>query len=222
MLAIRTLPISGASVTLPHKQTVIPYLDRLTNTVLAIGAVNTLYWENGELWGENTDLAGFMAPLAPLSGELGSALVVGAGGAALACLEGLRRLGVKDLAVTARDDSKLRALCSSQGAIAVPWSQREEHRADLLINATPLGMKGKAEGVPPLAPHPARTPLVYDLIYNPVRTALLQQAKQQGCRTISGLDMFVHQAAEQFWIWTGRALDSQKLWDLLQEHLDPG
>jgi len=198
----------------------MPYVDRLSRTALSVGSVNTLYWRGGELWGENTDLAGFLSPLLTWKGHIRSALVLGAGGAALACIQGLSRLDVERIGVSGRDRDKTRAFASHHGLTAVSWDQREEWAADLLINATPLGMKGKMKEILPLDPRPEFFPLVYDLIYNPMRTRLLQRAEDAGCRTISGLSMFVNQAREQFHIWSGLDLQEEELTRLVQNHLD--
>jgi shikimate dehydrogenase len=219
-VALRTLPISGVSVTIPHKLSIMPYVDRLSRTALSVGSVNTLYWREGELWGENTDLAGFLSPLLAENEGIGSALILGAGGAALACIQGLRRMGVTRIRVSARHEAKARTLAEAHDAIAVPWEHREGSEAELLINATPLGMKGKARDGLPLHPTPDRFPLVYDLVYNPIRTKLLRSAEEAGCRVISGLSMFVNQAREQFRIWTGLDLEEDRLVQLVQDHLD--
>lgn len=219
-VALRTLPIFGASVTIPHKMSVMPYLDQLTETALSVGSVNTLYWRECELWGDNTDVTGFLTPLRQGGESIGSALILGAGGAALACIQGLRRMGVREIGVSARDVSKARTLAQRHSVKTVPWAERQDHSADLLINATPLGMKGKARDDLPLTPSSKRFPLVYDLVYNPVRTRLLRTAEEAGCRTISGLSMFVNQAREQFRIWSDLDLEEQPLADLALDHLD--
>lgn len=219
-VALRTLPISGASVTIPHKRTIMPYVDRLTPTARSVGSVNTLFWHNGELQGENTDLAGFLSPLLAQRETIRSALILGAGGAALACIQGLRQLGVEDIAVSARNEDRARSLAREQSVRRVPWEERQAGAADLLVNATPLGMKGKARDSLPLEPEPERFPLVYDLVYNPVRTLLLRRAEQAGCRTVSGLAMFVGQAREQFRIWTDLELEEEPVASLVQNHLD--
>ena len=219
-VALHTLPISGASVTIPHKRRIMPYVDRLTPTARSVGSVNTLYWQNGELFGENTDLSGFISPLLVQQEAIRSALILGAGGAALACIQGLRRLGVEDIAVSARSEDSARSLAREQSVRVVPWGERQAGAADLLINATPLGMKGKARDSLPLEPEPQRFPVVYDLVYNPVRTLLLRRAEQTGCHTISGLAMFVNQAREQFRIWTGLELEEEAVASLVRDHLD--
>ena len=198
----------------------MPYLDRLTHTAVRIGAVNTLYWQEGEIWGENTDVTGFVAPLLSKAKNISSALILGAGGAAKACLEGFRRIGISDVRISSRNESKAQAFASWHGVRHVPWNRLKEMSADLLVNATPMGMKGQWETTLPLTPEPHRFPLVYDLVYNPVRTKLLREAEEAGCSTINGLSMFIHQAIEQFRIWTGKNLPHEDLASMLQEHLN--
>jgi shikimate dehydrogenase len=220
VVALRTLPISGASITIPHKQNIVPYVDRLSDTALNVGSVNTLLWQDGDLWGENTDVAGFLAPLLEREETIRSALILGAGGGTLACIQGLRQLGVTEVEVAARNAGKARDLAKSQGVAAISWDQMDSRSADLLVNATPLGMKGKAEETLPLSPTPERFPLVYDLVYNPVQTRLLRASENAGCRAISGLSMFVNQAREQFRIWTGLYLEESSLAELVREQLE--
>lgn len=209
MRRMRETPIAGASVTIPHKIAVLPFLDGVSDRVRAVGAANTLYWAEGRLLGENTDVAGFTAPLKALPAIPGSALVLGAGGAARAVLAGLAELGVADTAVTARDPAKSSALAAEFGVRALPWEERAAARAGLVVNATPLGMLGERQHVSPLPEDADPDPdqIAYDLVYNPVRTRFLARAEAAGCRTIDGLEMFLHQAAEQFRLWTGAVFD---------------
>ena len=220
VVALRTLPISGASITIPHKQNIVPYVDRLSDTALNVGSVNTLFWRDGELCAENTDVAGFLAPLLEGGEDIRSALILGAGGGALACIQGLRQMGVTNMEVAARNEGKARDLAKSEGIAAISWDQTETRSADILVNATPLGMKGKAEEALPLTPTPEQFPLVYDLVYNPVRTGLLRASEKAGCRTITGLSMFVNQAREQFRIWTGLDLEEKSLAELVRKQLE--
>lgn len=217
MVACRTLPISGASVTIPHKRAVVPYLDELTEAALAAGAVNTLFWHGEALWGDNTDSYGFIAPLLQHGLRLESAVILGAGGAALACIQGLRRIGVRDIVVTARQSSKAETLARRLGVRSLPWGERDSLQADLLINATPLGTSGPLEADSPVPRDSlAGFRWVYDLVYNPVETVLLRQAGDMGCTGISGLDMFVHQGLAQFERWTGRSLPEEESLELLR------
>ena len=221
MLSLRTLPIHGLSVTIPHKQRVIPNLDGLTEQALQSGAVNTLFWIDGKLYGENTDCTGFAAPISGLSLKPESAVILGAGGACRACIVGLKGLRTSKIWVCARNETKARQVADQLEVDTWPWSARGDLRADLLINATPLGMSGKwADQSAYKSPEELKGfKLVYDLIYNPLETPLVQQAKSAGCQVISGLEMFLHQAAEQYRLWSGTVFDLDQARNLLQAWL---
>jgi shikimate dehydrogenase len=219
MLAVRTLPIQGVSVTLPHKQRVIPFLDHLTSEAREVKAVNTLYWKVGKLWGDNTDCQGIRRPLEKRSIHPGSALILGAGGAALAAVKALRDIDCPSIAVTARSQDK--AIKMFPDLKCIPWDERGEWIPDLLVNTTPLGMRGELE-------HCSAWPdgqglqgvgWVFDLVYTPLWTKLLQKALEAGCGIISGLEMFVYQALGQFELWTGRGFDPQKARSMLVNYL---
>jgi len=202
MSALRTLPIHGASVTIPHKETVMALVDVLTDSARDIGAVNTLYWKDGKLWGDNTDVIGFMAPLLERGLTPGTALVLGAGGAARAAVCGLRRIGWEVL-LSARTGSRADRLAQSFGAGNVPWQNRHTIKPDLLVNTTPLGMSGPFQALSPWKESLHGVSLVYDLVYNPKETPLLAQAAREGVQIIPGLPMFVNQGLAQFERWTG-------------------
>lgn len=206
--AFRTLPIHGCSVTIPHKEAIMPLCDRLTEQAEAVGAVNTLFWDESALVGDNTDVAGFTAPLNALGRIPESALVLGAGGAARAAVWGLRSLGVGRIGVANRTHERSTSLCGALGGEPVAWENRADWGAGLVVNTTPLGMAGKSENGSPW-PRSSFSPdmIAYDMVYNPVRTRFLAEAQAVGCGTISGLDMFVHQAAAQFRLWTGLDMD---------------
>jgi len=218
MAALRTLPIHGASVTIPHKETVMPLTDKLTETARDIGAVNTLYWENGALWGDNTDVTGFMAPLQERGARHGTALVLGAGGAARAAVCGLHRAGWKVM-LSSRTESRADRLAHSFQTAHVPWNERHEMRPDLLVNTTPLGMSGPFQALSPWKGPLAGISLVYDLVYNPKETPLLIQAKRESVEVIHGLPMFVHQGLAQFERWTERRFPLLEAIVLLEETL---
>ena len=207
IVSARTLPISGVSVTIPHKRQVMEFLDGVSDRAGDVGAVNTLYWREGKLLGENTDVYGFMGPLKELSSPPKSALVLGSGGAARAVAAGLKELGVKEIFVTNRTHERALALARDLGINAVPWQDRHRCPAELLVNATSLGMAGDNQDLSPLS-ETCLSPnqVVYDLVYNPLQTRLLRDAEHSGCRTIDGLSMFIHQAAAQFKLWTGKEL----------------
>ncbi|GFK92906.1 Shikimate dehydrogenase (NADP(+)) [Fundidesulfovibrio magnetotacticus] len=206
MRAARALPLSGLSVTIPHKQAVMEHLERFTLLATRTGAVNTVYWEDGRLVGHNTDVEGFMAPLEGRK-DLGPVLVLGAGGAARAVLAGLAELGAGPVTVCNRDGRRAESLASQFGAQAEDWEARARVQARLVVNTTPLGMAGKAVGLSPMpAGYWSAGQVAYDLVYNPAETAFLREARAGGAQTVDGLAMFAGQAVAQFRLWTGREL----------------
>lgn len=220
--AVRSGGMAGLNVTIPHKQAVIPYLDVLTERARAIGAVNTIYRRDGQVWGDNTDAPGFGQDLleqlrlsAPALLDLGGerlALVIGAGGAARAVVYALREQGWRVI-VTARRVSQAMALAQSLSASTPGGSSRIDAAAldrpsldgltpQLIVNASSAGMAPQA-GV---NPWPVGLPLpagafLYDLVYKPPETALILAARQAGLAAVNGLGMLVEQAALSLEIW---------------------
>ncbi len=219
--AVRVLGIAGVSVTIPHKTAIMPLLDDITDRAAKVGAVNTLYWREGRLCGENTDVAGFIRPFVERGIRPASALVLGCGGAARAAVAGLRELAVPDVRVSNRTPGRAEGVCRDFGVAFVPWEKRGEFAAGLVVNTTPLGMLGQNEG---LSPMPAEalgpTGLAYDLVYNPYATRFVRDAAAAGAGVIVGLEMFFWQAVEQFRLWTGRALPRDEAWELLRAALE--
>ncbi len=217
---VRQTPILGASVTIPHKTAVMAHVDAVTGLGLAAGAVNTLFWRDGALWADNTDVEGFCRPLAVRDIAPASALVLGAGGAARAAVLGLTRLGVARLGVTARSPEKAAALAGEFSATPVPWEDRAAFDATLLVNATPMGMSGRFEALSPY-PREALRPdhVVFDLVYNPCVTRFADDAARAGGRVVPGVEMFLFQAVEQFRLWTGRVLPVEEMRPLVLEAL---
>ena len=214
----RTLPIHGLAVTIPHKTAVLPLLDGLTAEAQAVGAANTLFWRDNELWGHNTDVAGFLAGLDSFRnrpGKLASALVLGAGGAACAVLYALRNLGVPQIRLAARSGPSGAALAARFNAEFIPWEKRVSGPAQLVVNTTPLGMAGAAgaEDTPLAAAEftalagdwPPAACLAYDLVYNPSQTPFLRAAATTGWGVQGGLTMLAAQGLAQFELWSGRA-----------------
>lgn len=210
--AARLLPLHGVSATIPHKEALCGLVDTLTPRAQAVGAVNTLYFEGDTLCGDNTDVAGFIAPLHGSTAQ--SALVLGAGGAARAVVAGLRELGVPRITATARNAAKADALATDFGVDTVDWEARGELRADMIINTTPCGMQGHAPiSTQDATPYPTHAwargqGLAYDLVYTPRETRFLREAKAAGWHTQDGLAMFVGQAMEQQRLWTGHMPDA--------------
>jgi 3-dehydroquinate dehydratase/shikimate dehydrogenase len=201
MLLAGRLPLAGFSVTIPHKQKILRYLDVVEPAARRIGAVNTVWFKAGKWRGANTDAAGVMTPLEKhLHIGKSTALVVGNGGAARGAAFTLAAAGAK-LAITGRNLDRVRALASACGAEALPREQAEARTFDVLIHATPIGMTPRPQECFFRDRIPAK--LVFDMVYTPLETELLRRAKAQGATVVPGLEMFLEQAARQFEIWTG-------------------
>lgn len=220
MTAFRTLPIYGASVTIPHKEAVIDYLDEITPRAKMVGAVNTLFWQEEKLVGDNTDVLGFMAPLMGMANTFKHALVLGAGGAAKAVLAGLEELGISDVTICNRTEMRAQQLADQFETSIVPWEKRGGVMTDLVINTTPMGMAGKFVSDSPYEPEMFKGEgVAYDLVYNPLETVFLRSAKEAGWGTVDGLHMFAAQGAEQFRLWTGKELPHEHIRNLIAEKL---
>ncbi len=200
------LNFRGFSVTNPHKQAVIKHLDGIDETAEKIGAVNTVKIEDGKLLGYNTDAPGFILPLQAQFGSLSgiNVSVVGAGGAARACIYALQQENA-NVTLFARDPAKAEALGDEfKIPVATLAPERSFGAADVLINTTPLGTSGDYENDSIATAEQLRgVKLVYDLVYNPTETLLIRNAKAAGVPTIGGLEMLISQGARQFEIWTG-------------------
>lgn len=202
----RALNLQGLSVTLPYKTSVMELLDQVDEMARKIGAVNTIARRGDLLVGFNTDAHGVLKALETCldPGALRGmpCLIVGAGGAARALGFTLAREEAT-LAVSNRSRERGERLAKELGCPFLAEQEAWEFGADLLVNATPVGMNPLADTCP-VPDHVLRKGLVVmDLVYNPRDTLLLQKARARGCRTVSGLDMFIFQGAEQFRLWTG-------------------
>lgn len=208
----------GANVTVPHKEAVRAWLDAIDPWAQTIGAVNTIVREGGRLVGYNTDAYGFIRALkemAQFDPRGKRVLLLGAGGAARAAAFGLAGEGIAALAIANRTLARAQALAigvrahlAGVTAIMLDSAALEEAAAaaDLIVNSTTMGMAhGSAEGQSPLQAR-AIPPgaLVYDMVYNPVETPLLKEARQAKARTLGGLPMLIYQGAAAFERWTGR------------------
>ena len=197
------LPLDGLSVTMPYKQAVVEHLDNSDVLTQRTGACNTIVrGKDGRLFGFNTDVYGIVAALEsrlPLQGA--RALVLGAGGAARAAVFGLRARGA-EVSILNRTPATAQALARLAGAKTVKRSELPKLNFDLVLNATPVGMG--ADKHTPLEENELNTLWVFDTVYNPIETRLIKLAQSKGFGTISGVEMFVQQAARQFEIWTGK------------------
>ncbi len=206
---MRDSHLKGFNVTLPHKEKIMTLCDHVDETARAIGAVNTVKIENGELHGTNTDAYGFIENLkhaAPtFNFSENAALILGAGGAARAVLYGLKAAGIKEITLTNRTPQKAQLLADEFGDIMViDWAARAKNsdHYGLLVNTTSLGMASQAAlDMDITALSGGAT--IYDLVYNPLQTDLLTAAAAKGCAGIGGLGMLIYQAEKAFEIWFG-------------------
>jgi 3-dehydroquinate dehydratase/shikimate dehydrogenase len=207
----REIPIQGLSVTMPLKESVIPYLERTDPLSTKIGAVNTISrLPDGKFYGFNTDVAGIVGPLERrLSLRNAKVLVLGAGGAGRAAVFGCRDRGA-EVWILNRTPETAQKLARQAGAKTMRRDQMTKQSFDVIINATPTGMSGnKTPSI--LAPEELNARIVFDLVYNPIETPLLRMAKQKGLAVISGVEMFVQQGARQFEIWTGKPAPEEEM-----------
>jgi shikimate dehydrogenase len=211
----------GANVTIPHKEQIIEAVDELTNEAETIRAVNTIIKkEDGSLLGHNTDAFGFTVPLEPFLDELpmDRAIVFGSGGATKAILYALKKMGYMEIIMVSRRPERYQ---ETDNVIICSYDEWTHYagEADLIVNATPLGM------TPNTASSPVSDDSVeliadsvwYDIVYNPRETTFIKQGKSVGCRTIGGLEMLVHQGAESFRIWTGLPFPTELIMNTLDE-----
>ena len=205
----------GLSVTIPHKINAMSHLDVISSAAKTIGAINTIIVKNNDLHGDNTDVAGAMKPLENLL-ELKNTRVaiLGAGGAARAICYGLKLRGAQ-LTTYARDLAKAKILADEFGS-EVGFLSEFSGNADIVINCTPIGMQGHNEAASPINPASLKNvQLVYDLIYNPLETNLLRDAKNAGCQTLGGMAMLIGQATEQFRLWTDEEVAPEVMWNAI-------
>jgi shikimate dehydrogenase len=201
--------LNGLSVTAPHKSIVMQRLDWIDPACREIGACNTVVVRGDQLFGYNTDAAGFIAPLREALGSIRDArcALVGAGGAARACVWALKQEGA-DVTVFARDNSSAQFLAKTFGVQEQEFPVNSFKGFDVVINATPLGTRGEREHESIATAEQLRgVRLAYDLVYNPCDTTFLREARRAGCNVLGGMEMLLAQAIEQFNLWTGTQPD---------------
>jgi len=204
LTCVREIPIHGISVTMPYKEAILPHLDNTDAHTTKIGACNTVVRaQDGKLYGFNTDAAGIVRPLERRLNTLEGAriLVIGAGGAARAAVFGLKERG-SEVYILNRTAAPAKKLAHQARARIVKRPDLKKLAFDVIINATPIGMGNQRES--PLQEQEINARYVFDMIYDPPETRFLKLAKERGAQIIPGIEMFVHQAARQFEIWTGK------------------
>ena len=204
LTCVKDIPIHGLSVTMPYKEAILPHLDNTDSHTTKIGACNTVVRaQDGKLYGFNTDTAGIVRPLERRLNTLEGAriLVIGAGGAARAAVFGLKERGC-EVYILNRSLAAAKKLAHQARARIMKRPDLKKLAFDVIINATPVGMGNTRET--PLQDKEINARYVFDMIYDPAETRLLKLAKERGAQVIPGIEMFVHQAARQFEIWTGK------------------
>ena len=226
---IRRYQMFGINLSMPYKEQVISYLDQLSEEARLIGAVNTVVNREGTLIGYNTDGKGFFKSLPSFKISKKRLVLLGAGGAAKAILAQAILDGVSQISVFVRSSSMEKTrpyLEKIQNATGfrvdlfaledVQDLQDSITQADLLVNATSVGMDGSSQPIPTSIVLPEKL-LVADVIYQPFETPFLKWAKEQGNQSINGLGMLLYQAAEAFELWTGKEMPTDQIWELLKQ-----
>jgi 3-dehydroquinate dehydratase/shikimate dehydrogenase len=223
------LGLRGLSVTIPHKESIAKFLTKVDPAVKGIGAVNTVLFKDNEVLGYNTDYKAAMDSLESAFGPVGAipsplkdkrVLVLGAGGVARAIMYGLERRGAK-ATIAGRTRSRAQHLADQFSGRAVDWQARHNADVDIIVNCTPIGMHPNVDETPFGKSYLKPAMLVFDTVYNPESTLLLKEAKSHGCRTVTGVDMFVRQAELQYMLFTGREAPHQIMRETLKRAIGP-
>jgi shikimate dehydrogenase len=225
---MKALGIEGFNITIPHKTSIIPFLDEVDELALAIGAVNTVVNKNGRFIGYNTDGKGFFKSLCDeISGDIKAkkTLVIGAGGAARAIYFTLVKEGVKQVDIANRTKERAAQLVSDcpydkvSKAFSIIEAEESLSQYDLIIQTTSSGMSPELDHSPLKVDQLKTGAIVSDIIYNPLQTKLLREAGEKGAKTQNGLGMFINQAALAFEIWTGIMPDTARMTDIVLNKL---
>ncbi|MDP9740042.1 UNVERIFIED_ORG: shikimate dehydrogenase [Bacillus sp. B2I3] len=225
---MKALGIEGFNITIPHKTSIIPFLDEVDELALAIGAVNTVVNKNGRFIGYNTDGKGFFKSLCDeISGDIKAkkTLVIGAGGAARAIYFTLVKEGVKQVDIANRTKERAAQLVSDcpydkvSKALSIIEAEESLSQYDLIIQTTSSGMSPELDHSPLKVDQLKTGAIVSDIIYNPLQTKLLLEAGEKGAETQNGLGMFINQAALAFEIWTGIMPDTARMTDIVLNKL---
>ncbi|MEC1750116.1 shikimate dehydrogenase [Bacillus mojavensis] len=217
---IRALGLQGINVTVPHKVSIMDHLDHIDESAKVLGAVNTVRREGDKLVGYNTDGEGFVKSLMrildkPIS-EL-SFLMIGAGGAARAIFTTIVRDNPEKFDICNRTIQKAKQLTESAPSfrnvevLSIKEAEERLEQYDVIIHTTSVGMYPNVEDIPLSLQRAASSAVVCDIVYNPIQTSLLKEAKQKGLKTLDGVGMFVEQAALSFRLWTGHEPDVEKM-----------
>jgi len=208
---MRGLGIKGFSVTIPHKETIMPYLDKISEDALKIGAVNTVINKDGYLYGDNTDWKGVLHSLRDnIEIKNKKVLVIGAGGAARGVSHAVNYDG-GNLYITNRTEEKGLNIAKEFAGNFVKMDEIFSLNPDVVINSTSVGMYPNINKSPVNISDLKSVKLALDIVYNPVETKFLKEARQKGIKAVSGIGMFVYQGEAQFRMWTGNGFDTLKM-----------
>lgn len=210
LACVRDIPLHGLSITMPYKESMVKHLDNCDTHTDRVGACNTVVrGPDGKLYGFNTDVAGVVRPLEQrLPLEKAKVLVLGAGGAARAAVFGLKERGA-EVYILNRTPAAGQKLARQAHARTLRRPDLRKMSFDVIINATPLGMPGSKDS--PLNEHEINCRYLLEMVYSPAETPLVKLARAKGAQIIPGAEMFVHQAARQFEIWTGKPAPLQEM-----------
>ena len=226
--AMRTLGIRGINVTIPHKEKIIQFMDHVSEEASTVGAVNTVVNEGNQFFGYNTDINGIISSLNPFKKELAksTATVIGSGGAARSVLYSLiRHFKVSKINIINRTEERAEAIKDYfkdkmhfdeiSTYELMPKENIEVYKSSkLIVNTTSIGMYPAVEDTPTDFPESFdKSQIVFDLIYNPLRTKLIDIAEKNGAKVINGLKMFIVQGAKSFELWTGETMDVKYLYE---------
>jgi 3-dehydroquinate dehydratase / shikimate dehydrogenase len=230
--AIEALGLKGYSVTIPHKEAIAGLVDTKDGAVEKTGTCNTVVLQDGKRVGYNTDYRAAMETLEDVMGGRADegqpsplldkpVLLLGAGGVARAIAFGLQRRGAA-VTITNRHDERATELAEEVGCRTVNWGQRASTLCDVIINCTPVGMHPNVQDTPvPPAAFQRTGMIAFDTVYHPENTMFLKLARERGALTVSGVDMFVHQAAAQFKMYTGQDAPSDVMREVVRRKLGP-
>lgn len=220
--------VRGLSVTIPHKEAIIQCCTKVDRAVQGIGAANTIMFQEDQVVGYNTDYRAAIDSLAsvvrssqsekPWAGQ--SALLLGSGGVSKAIAFGLVHRGAQ-VTVAARRPERAAEFQKKLGCRVVPWEQRHSVNAGIVINGTPIGMHPNVDETPFEKHHLRPSMVVFDTVYNPEQTLLIKQAREKHCVVVTGVDMFIRQAALQFQYFTGQPAPAELMRNVLKRTIGP-
>lgn len=226
---VPSLGLKGLSVTIPHKESIAKCLTKVDPAAKGIAAVNTVLFRDGQVLGYNTDYKAAMDAMEDTLGEIGAdpsplkdkrVLVLGAGGVSRAVMYGLQRRGAKTT-IASRTRERSDKLAKEFDGKAVDWVARHKVEAEVLVNGTPIGMHPNVDESPFNKAYLKPSMTIFDTVYNPESTLLVKDARERGCRVVTGVEMFVRQAALQFQLFTGKRPPADLMRDTLKRAIGP-